>query len=255
MPLDLSFRSVSGTGAFYSRIHAVQAEAVGTRGLPPTWLAFKAWRERYCADLSRDTEFLDAGCGLTAFYARDLKQAGFDKVRAIDLNPEAAIHLAEAAPGLEVLQGSVLDLPFPDASFDVVICSGVAHHTPDPDRAFRELTRVLRPGGLAFVSLYSFRHSAFEWVVRIWRLLARTVPYELAHQLFWRSRVINNFVLDHAYVPILWLYTAREARASLADAGLQVIEDQPCALIPAGGGALDRMLAGDGLIRIYTCRR
>jgi len=39
------------------------------------------------------------------------------------------------------------NLPYPDASFDVVISQGVLHHTSDPFRGFEELVRVCRPGG------------------------------------------------------------------------------------------------------------
>jgi len=43
------------------------------------------------------------------------------------------------------------DLPFPDAAFDLVLCSHVLEHVPDDRAAMGELARVLRPGGLAVV--------------------------------------------------------------------------------------------------------
>lgn len=44
------------------------------------------------------------------------------------------------------------DLPFGDESFDVVLCTEVLEHCPDPPAVMREVSRVLRPGGRAFVT-------------------------------------------------------------------------------------------------------
>jgi len=54
------------------------------------------------------------------------------------------------------------NLPFLNASFDAVYSFGVLHHTPDIATSIVEVRRVLRPGGVAIVSLYH-RHSAFYW--------------------------------------------------------------------------------------------
>jgi SAM-dependent methyltransferase len=66
-------------------------------------------------------------------------------------------------------QGSVLELPFPDASFDRVVSIGCLHHTGDIWRAMAEVRRVLRPGGELLLMVYN-RHSARR--VLLWPLLA-----------------------------------------------------------------------------------
>jgi ubiquinone/menaquinone biosynthesis C-methylase UbiE len=48
---------------------------------------------------------------------------------------------------VEFLEGEAERLPFPDASFDVVVSNGVIDLIPDKDAVFAELFRVLTPGG------------------------------------------------------------------------------------------------------------
>jgi len=57
------------------------------------------------------------------------------------------------APAYLVLCANTLRLPFPDASFDRVLCSEVLEHVVDPAQAMRELVRVLKPGGLFAASV------------------------------------------------------------------------------------------------------
>ncbi len=46
----------------------------------------------------------------------------------------------------------ITDIPEPDASFDAVMCIEVLEHVPEPGRALRELTRLLRPGGTLIIT-------------------------------------------------------------------------------------------------------
>ena len=55
----------------------------------------------------------------------------------------------------KVRQGSVLDLPFADGSFDMVFSHGVLHHVPEIKAAQAEIHRVLRPGGELVIMIYA----------------------------------------------------------------------------------------------------
>jgi SAM-dependent methyltransferase len=68
------------------------------------------------------------------------------------------------APGLAV------------GGFDVVIASGVLHHTPDPARAFAAAARLARPGGILVIGLYS---AYARLPHRLRRLVARATGYRI----------------------------------------------------------------------------
>jgi len=75
---------------------------------------------------------------------------------------EMVRHRLAGIPGQrpeQVQQGSVLTLPFPDASFDLVASIGCLHHTGDLFRAVAETRRVLRPGGRLLMMVYNRRSA------------------------------------------------------------------------------------------------
>jgi len=110
----------------------------------------RAYVEGRIAQLAPGVAALDYCCGLGQT-SLQLARAGA-KVHGIDISPESvatAERLLAAHDLSDRAQFSVMDaeaLEFPDESFDLIVCSGVLHHL-DLDRAYRELARVLRPGG------------------------------------------------------------------------------------------------------------
>lgn len=89
---------------------------------------------------------LEVGCGGGQFAARLAEENLASHVVATDRS-ERFVALT-AARGVTAEVADVQDLPFEDGSFDVVAAMWMLYHVPDLDRAFAELRRVLRPGGL-----------------------------------------------------------------------------------------------------------
>ena len=94
---------------------------------------------------------LEIGAG-TGFFSLNLRQAGvLDEVHVTDISPGmvAAAERNANLLGFDI-EGRVADaehLPYDDATFDVVVGHAVIHHLPDVEKAFREMVRVLEPGG------------------------------------------------------------------------------------------------------------
>ncbi len=130
----------------------------------------------------REKRLLDAGCGTGAI----LKRLGRpDRNIGVDIAPEALSFCRKR--GLEnVQQADISALPFPNDTFDAVICSSVLYHqwVVDVEVALAELRRVLRPAGLLFLVLPAFRflHSAHDEAVLTARRFARPEVRKLLRQ-------------------------------------------------------------------------
>lgn len=119
----------------------------------------QAWRRHAVrrADVRAGDHVLDVACGtgdLTLAFARTAaaRIVGLDfTAEMLDVaRNKTARHMA-AEGRVEYLQGDAQDLPFEDASFDVVSIAFGIRNVQDPGRAVREFRRVLRPGGRLMV--------------------------------------------------------------------------------------------------------
>jgi ubiquinone/menaquinone biosynthesis C-methylase UbiE len=113
--------------------------------------------------LSAGARVADLGCGSGAFTAQ-LERAGYDSV-GLDISAKLIEVGRRKYPGIEFVAGDIEHLPFPDASFDGVMLSGVVHHFPDPSPCAAEVHRVLRPGG-HFLAFDPNRMNPFMWLYR-----------------------------------------------------------------------------------------
>jgi ubiquinone/menaquinone biosynthesis C-methylase UbiE len=99
---------------------------------------------------------LDVGCGTGDFLRLLAPIVSPGTAEGLDLSEtmiaEARRRSAENVDNLSFRVGSVLELPFPDGSFDRVLATQLLLHVPDPWRALAEMKRVLAPSGLICVS-------------------------------------------------------------------------------------------------------
>jgi len=113
------------------------------------------------AGLPPGARILDVGTGpglLPLLVSADCPQLMVD---AVDLSPQMIDRAQRSAAakgqaeGVTFTVADVIDLPFPDATFDLVVSTISQHHWTDPGAGLRELNRVLRPDARAWI--YDFR--------------------------------------------------------------------------------------------------
>lgn len=108
--------------------------------------------ENYLSRPLKDCNLLNVGgsAGIIDNYLADF----FGSVTGIDIDEHAIAHARKnyRKNNLEFRLADALDLPYVDNTFDVVVCSHVYEHVPDPYKMFSEIYRVLKPGGVCYFS-------------------------------------------------------------------------------------------------------
>jgi ubiquinone/menaquinone biosynthesis C-methylase UbiE len=106
----------------------------------------------------KNARWLDLGCGTGAFTDLILKHCAPASVTGVDPAPAQVEHAKKNYPTAEFQVGNSMELPFKDKEFDVIASALVLHFIPDRDKAFAEMQRVAKGGGL--VSGYTWERSA-----------------------------------------------------------------------------------------------
>ncbi|MYY00392.1 methyltransferase domain-containing protein [Streptomyces sp. SID486] len=196
---------------------------------------------------------LDAGCGSGAFLPWLADLVGpHGQVCAVDLAEENAALAARrtqhirAECAFDVRQGDILDLPYPDDTFDAVWCANTTQYLDDDElaRALREMHRVVRPGGIVAVkdldaSLITARPADPFLFTDFFRHAARTQGY--ARQLL-RTRDLHRVLSAAGLVSVRQHTMLIEHHAPLPPAALRFYA-LACARIARQ--ALDLGFAGD----------
>ena len=136
-------------------------------------------------------------------------------------------------------QMNLFRLPLQPASFDVVICTGVLHHTADPREGLRRLVPLVRPGGHLIVGLYNrygrlktrFRRALFA---RFGDRFASMDPYIRKYELDPQKR--RAWYMDQYHNPHESLHTIDQVLGWFEQEGVRFVRSFPSAIF---GGAFE----------------
>ena len=92
----------------------------------------------------------------------------------------------------EFQEGNLLSLAVADESFDYTLCNGVLHHTADPFAGFRNLCRILRPGGYLVLGLYNRYGRVIHGLRQKWVQLRKSTHQSRAAEDFFKRQLIHR---------------------------------------------------------------
>lgn len=157
-------------------------------------------RTGFGPELLEGCTVLDGGCGMGR-YARIAAESAKGVV-GIDLSraAHAAAEVCRDRPNASFARADLFSLPFPADCFDRIYSIGVLDHTPDPRRAFLELARVLKPGGLIAIWVYRKERPALERVMDLHRAVSTRLPVPVLEGLSramapvggWKRRLMSS---------------------------------------------------------------
>ncbi len=167
------------------------------------WLQEKlyAWRSgQVLRRLKRkNAKVLDVGCG-RGLLLRAFQRNGCD-VTGTEFS-DGACRFAREVLKLPVRVGLLLELNFPDNSFDVVVMWHVLEHVSDPRPTLAEVSRILRPGGLFLVAVPNFGSPEARLTKAGWFHLDS--PRHLSHHTHASlSKILGEAGLSPAWVSSL----------------------------------------------------
>ena len=128
--------------------------------------------------ITPDTVILDVGCGgggavkILAQTASGGKICGVDYSEDVLLIARRVNRVLIEQGRVELKHGSVSDLPFPDAAFDLATAFETSMFWPNLVDALREVQRVLRPGGTLLIANEAYTDTRFEKRNTKWARLA-----------------------------------------------------------------------------------
>jgi ubiquinone/menaquinone biosynthesis C-methylase UbiE len=138
-------------------------KGLGMEGRVAKWYAkntrkdldeFKALAKRMSANLLEGSSVLEVAPG-PGYLAIELAKLGKCKITGLDISNTfvgiARKNALEEGAQVNFQRGNASSMPFPEGSFDLIVCRAAFKNFAEPVAALKEMRRVLRPGGKALI--------------------------------------------------------------------------------------------------------
>jgi len=140
----------------------------------------------------RTGRVLDIGCGAGHF----LKVAIEKGWSAYGTEIASGAFPQLAGLGIQVFNGDVQAAGYPAGYFDVIYCSEVIEHLPDPASVLREASRVLRTGGLLYITTPNYNSLSRRLLGYKWRVFAKE------HICYFAPRVLSRVLNENGFAKV-----------------------------------------------------
>ncbi|MSO54348.1 MAG: class I SAM-dependent methyltransferase [Rhodospirillales bacterium] len=137
------------------------------------------------------------------------------------------------------VQMNLFDLAIKSGSFDVAITQGVLHHTFDPKRAFTEVVRTVKPGGIVVVGLYNRWGRIPTWIrSKLIGVLGPQIDFVVRRRIRDRTKS-ETWIKDQYFNPHESWHSVDEVMKWFADTGIEYLNCSPAILGTAGEDTSD----------------
>lgn len=171
----------------------------------------RQWEEpRYMKQLAKVVRYvssgkmIDIGCGCGVML-RTAQKLGWN-VHGLELS-KACVELCRDKWHLNVQHGSILQVKYPEESFELVVIDNVFEHLISPECVLEKVRMILKPKGILLISVPNILGFSFRcW---FWYIKARNIPFEpksYGHLFFYTMPTIismlekNGFIVKEAYI-------------------------------------------------------
>jgi ubiquinone/menaquinone biosynthesis C-methylase UbiE len=226
---------------------------------------FRPWADDILAlaELRAGVRVLDVACGTGAVTRVVAERVGGPgRVVGLDLSPGMlAVARASSEPGIEWRAGNAMAMPFPDGSFDRVLCHQGLQFMPDRLAALREMRRVLVAGGRLVLGVFCSSPGNVALALALAPYLGPQAADMVCEPFAFSDREeLRSLVVDAGFRDVVISLAARTARfpspddfigyllaSRLAGAVAQVPDDDREALVESARAALSPYVDTDGL--------